>query len=1539
MFSPLAFPDGAMFYDLVTHMPPPSHLALSPFDLYREPLAVIAIADGVELENVSFNRRQSGNAPTLAEKNIRTLDQGLEELRDTFTKALTHQVIIFDYTQPDPHQFTIPEGIITIPKVENSNRTTVKTVMCDVSSLLLAEMTTLAKSFEAMTHVDSPGYAPRPQTNGSSYTVEDGALRNQRRNSQFAIPTRSATTNVVDKSQVRMSMPAFRGLPFGAGSSAPANRPVTPDRRSSPNLPEDMPNGGRPLPGSPEQISARPGTAEGIRSPPVQDKVSVQGFGPGGLNEKWRNKGKSRTAILIGSLYLQAGRWNDALKDLTEGATVAKSINDHLWHAKALDLITVCLLLLGWAGTEFQIPTICLSTDKPPAKAADPEDLTWDQPKHLRSFQALLPDLLDRILGLYSRISAEQLPPVPLSETIIRFCSILTTLHICEGRLDKPFLNRSVLGSGPEKPLTTSPRLLINPSRTSIASLLFKAFPSSAPEVITTVDRVMILSGIATVMGTLGYHRKKAMVVRELVGVIIGGLVEARTRGAADVGIHPAAGLAGLEALNGQNNGAGLLELGEGDIEAGIDAFLGMLCKTYGVVGVNGILKRGPAASMDDSDAKVISRIQNQSMARQFGALSIKLNVLRACISFSEALPDFNGVLKYSSDLLRTAGSGVAPGPRREDAAPSITRDEQTRLSSNISKTSDLAHRLGMGHLAAEYWDEFLVRGISLDPLSQTKAPIPHAKSVLPGARTAHTSQDVNPFIYNPFHRPPDKAAVERTLVTGEPGTFRLTLQNPYEIDVEIESIKLDTEGAAFESSVESTVIGPYRTQILKIQGTPKEPGSLKVTGAIVRVRGCRERRFPIFPSPWMTDTEIKVKGIGLSALEKNHSLYESKKLDRPGPALKPETISLSAISAQPVVVVKSTSLPQSAVMILEGERQVFSITLHNQSETPADLLLFSFQDTTQAPLQTALMKKDSTPAELYEYELVLARKQALRLRKAEDFERYIAPGGTKTFEFEILGKPGLTSGTVQIDYAHLGVPQDEIQDQFHTRQVCLDVTVTVNASVELNRMDILPIQGHVPAPLWQRLGVKHEMKGLPEPDKYCLVVMDLRNAWPSHMEVRMEADNGFVVEEHILPGNTNRVVFPIPRIYLEDPHASIPALNPSRKRQFVVSTYKITPDTERANREAFWFRERILESLHGTWKTLTGPKTEGSIELRSLRLTPRMIEAVKIDEIGIELNVADLKNRSPPPAADGDGTCTIFVDEFAEVRVRVTNRTLQPIHPMLRLLPTLCHRPLNVALDFTRKLAWNGSMQQPLPLLGPKETTEVRVGITPLCRGEFEFMASIEETKLYTAPVTPLLESQEAEREKTVGKRPRSSTQAMIDAVLGPRERRIWHSRHRCVVNVTELDDDDDDEQEEEQEEQEQQQQGQAEKEVEIETAVEKVEEKVEEKEVMEAVESVEETTVEKTEELVEKVEEKAVEEEQEKGEEEQAEAAVNDEKEEKDEEEATEEKVEEKKEEEAEEEEDEDEAPVQEEEQKAGEEKEGEKKKKKKKGKQKRK
>lgn len=328
---------------------------------------------------------------------------------------------------------------------------------------------------------------------------------------------------------------------------------------------------------------------------------------------------------------------------------------------------------------------------------------------------------------------------------------------------------------------------------------------------------------------------------------------------------------------------------------------------------------------------------------------------------------------------------------------------------------------------------------------------------------------------------------------------------------------------------------------------------------------------------------------------------------------------------------------------------------------------------------------------------------------------------------------------------------------------------MTVNASVELARIDALPLHGPVPQSLLKKLGVSANTYD----DEYCLLSLDLRNAWPSQMAVRLEGSDGMTIEENILPGNVERVVLPVRRVYLEDPHAAIPSLNPSQKRQFVVSTSKISPETERANREAFWYREKMLDCVKASWRTTTVPKRSGAIELRNIRLSPRMIEAVKVEEVDIDVSVEGEDGSFTP------GGNVAYVDEFMQLRVHITNKTNQPILPLVRVMPALCHRPLNIALDYSRKFAWNGTLQQLLPQLPGHETSDFVIGITALCRGEFEITVSVEEVHALEGP----------SKEKEMEARPRSDTMTALEAALGAKERRVWHARRPCILTVKDRD------------------------------------------------------------------------------------------------------------------------------------------------------
>jgi hypothetical protein len=1410
MFSPLAFAAGMIVYDLTISLPPASHLALSPFELYREPLVIVAIADGSELAEIAPRKdgqRQSIGSDYQAHlRQLRELDQELESLRDRYPKALVHQLLLFDYNDANTAS-KLPQGLVPVPPQSESNITTMKTVMCDLSALLLAEMTTMAKSFQGMTMIESPNKARSAGQIGYSWENADRELLSGQ-NSQYSTPVDSRTGSPQggksDRSQVRMSMPAaFRPSPAEHIRSASTSRPGTPNTGYSTPTDERTPAK------SPEHpsLSRANSMADRLRDN-SRDRISIQGFGSGSLSERSRNKGKGRVSIAIGALYLQAGRWNDAIKELVDGAYIAKTNNDHLWHGKALENILVSMLMLAWAGLDFQIPNICYSSSEkapyhtPPAAVLDQPSPTTSRLASLQNLTVLFPELLEKILGLYERASnfqGEALPQLPFSEAVIRFSKLLATVHLAGGKLDDNALELLVLGKSWSKtPNISIPRVNVHPLRTTIITTLFRAFPSSAAVAeLPVIDRTIILSGIASVLGNMGYERKKAMVMRELISVLIPGLVQARMVGAAEMGIHPAAGLAALSSINSHTNGngAGALDLSEGDVESGVDDLLSLMGRIYGVVSFRLADKRSNSKAekeLDDSDEGVIKRIMENAASRQFGDKALKMNVLRASINLSEALPDFKGVLRFTSDLLRTAGTGVAPGPRSEDAKPVMSREEQVRLATNISRTVDAATKMGLKGLVAEYWDEFLVRGVELEPLPGPRTPIPHKSTELGRANSTTNTAQRNPFIYNPFLRRPDAAAVDRLLVSGESAIFKVTLQNPYEFDIVIESIRLQADGGNFESAVQDTVVGPYRTQILNVLGTPTSAGNLTINGCLVKVRGCRERRFPIFLESWSPPSELKIKAFGLGAAQSREKrpLSTASGLKKPAvnPALpKPSFLKLTVIEKQPIVVIKSTTLSQSAAMVLEGERQIFSVTLKNLSiNTPADLLLFSFQDSTQGQLQAALSNRDASPAELYEYELVLLKKQALRWIKRSDEPLFIEPGATITVDFEILGKPGLTSATVQVDYAYLGMPTSEVNGTFHTRQVSLPLTITVNASIELSRIDVLPLGGYIAPHLWPS-GPNSVSQASGEgfnPKDYTLLSLDLRNAWPSPLRIELSMTPDLTFTEDILPGLTTRLIVPIKRIWLDDPYAAVPTLDPSRQRQFVVSSSRITAEGERAVREGFWFREEILKNLKGRWSTINGLRRNGTVELRGMRLGARMIETLRVEGLGIELHIDSSTTSSSK-------TKVVLVDNSFRLVVKLSNRTSSPISPLLRLQPSLRNHSHNAALDLSKKIVWEGTLQRVLQVLEAGGEREVSIGITPLCQGDFEIGASVEEVRLTDQKKMISGESgnQNGKEEAPRG-RQRANTGALMDALLGGRERRIWNAREPCVFTVVDGDD-----------------------------------------------------------------------------------------------------------------------------------------------------
>ncbi|KAJ5519104.1 TRAPP II complex [Penicillium expansum] len=1126
-----------------------------------------------------------------------------------------------------------------------------------------------------------------------------------------------------------------------------------------------------------------------------RDRMSVSGMS---ATDRTKNRIKGRAGVIIGTLFLQAGRWPDALKELTEAVNNARASSDYIWHAKALETILLCLLMFGWAGMDFQIPSVLYpvadKSSKPSRDSTTPST-AGNRIISLHNLANLLPDLSNNILNLYTRaanITDEPLPQLVFSETVIRLARLMVSARVRDGALDDNALKHIVMNEH-LVPLVQLelPRGTVLLRKSEIANFLYRALPLAPGADLPATDAVPIIVGVVAVLNILDLPRKKAFILRELLSVMVPSLVRARKIGAAEVGIHPAAGLASLGDTVFDINS---LDTGPGNMESSVRLLLGTIGEIYGVQpssfsewekrqsktsGVDGLQE----GAEYDSVASIAERAFRHVVLDRYGDLNLKIDVLKACINCCEALPDFNGVLRFTVELLQTIrGDMMLGGAYR--SPPYLPQDEQVRLLNNIKRTVGAGTRLGVSDMAAEYWDDFLVRDIQLLSLADPKKPVRRSKTELDAVTTSSDKVKKDPFLYNPFAKPTSKA-LEMLTVAEEPAPFQVTLQNPYEFEIEIEHLRL-------ESSGDITVFGVAHGE-----------GSLQITGCIVKVRHCRTRRFPIFKTFWKPEPEVKFKRTGLGAKKPlterpvswSSTTSKDGKVDvKKGP--ETSTCEVKVIAKQPSLVIESMSLSQSAMMVLEGEVKTFTITLQNASSCP-DLL----------------------PVEIYELELKLATKPALRWRRegGDPNDCSIAAEQKATFTVDVLGKPGLQDTTVQIDYSCVGAAPDELPDIFYTRQLFVPLTVTVNASVEVARCDVLPFSGdfawknqiepHVDSiqnpnvlsatdndPFSQVLG--RLGNGAYGPD-HCVVLLDLRNAWPSPLSVWLrvseqaiatlpldattkdDLEGKYSVDGDLQPGQVCRFVLVLPRVYLDNPHASIPVVNTGTRRQFVVSANKLSFEAEAASREAFWFREELLKRVLGGWKE---PATgrEGSIDLRNVRLNNRMVEAMRLEDVEVKFSLTS--PSSSPETSDaveqtGRSRFRVKTDDLLTLNVTIHNRSSRPIHPLLRLQPSLRHQPNNIALDLTRRLVWTGMLQQALPILQSGESTNASIGVTVLCRGEYELGASVEEARL-------LRPSSDDDGDSTA----RYNDDGIMDTFGADvvRRRRIWHAKELCIIHAS---------------------------------------------------------------------------------------------------------------------------------------------------------
>lgn len=1017
--SPKNFSDGTLLYDFATAAPSEQQQQLSPFELFREPLLVIGVIDGQVDGDGSGSEGFNG---------------AFEYLRDKHPRVVHRQLLVLD---PKPETPTAA-GAIGVARAEYARDRALKIALSELSARFLVELSTYTKAMQASPSIPTPGQTGRRLQRTTSLRDSD-----RRPGSGTATPTSPTGDD------------GSRPSSGSHGSPPPATSFTSFDQMSHRSSTPSALNSSE----SRATSITKSGTGESSK-----DRVSMQGFGSGLSAEKTKKRGKARVGVVVGTIYMIAGQWREALNLLVEHTNTCRTLSDQLWYAKGLEHIVVCLILHAWASLEYQIPSLCFSfADRPSSTSVskrfsvkfsnDNETAGSGVLATTRRLSTFLPDLLRQILTSYhGNEGALELPALLTSEATVRFAKLLAVALGAGGGLTPDAL-RILIGDPPSGHDVTSPsevkseRSSVISSRSRAASMtestarglskgqiveILAQTSASKDDGLVVGEQIMILAGIASVYGILDMDRKKAMVLREMISKLTFALIQARKLGAAEMGIHPAASLS-------VDTGAATI-LAIADESGGVEKMMAELAAVYG------------AELVDQAAVN----------ARSFGSEALKVTVMREMVGFCEASPDVNGVLRLTASLLRAA----VPDNTVDAATPShgraIARDEQIRLATTIGRAIGVSRHLGISGAQATYWDNYLVRDIQILQPDTNRMLVPRSK-LIPDDVSSESRPSTNrgPLLYDPNARRVATADQPRLLMQHEQCECLLTLQNPLDVQVDIEDLSIVAEDAEVQTIFQRTILPPNCLQQVPIILIPSSTGEVKMTACRVKVSNCAEREFPIVRCATGSRIQMILKDVGQEA-------RSDRSTTQPEGAVVEATIT----APQPLLALGNTSVQDSRLMLLDGEHASFDITVRNTSNIPATIL-----DTTPTtPLQARKLKG---PSSIPAHEIA-------------------------TFTFQTTAYTGMTTTLADIAYGNADTHDPEASKWARTLQIPLGVTV--NAALQVHNLDALP-----------------SIPSSSAVEDSFLLSFDLINSWPKPINFTCVVNASKDIEGTVAPGEVQK--------------------------------------------------------------------------------------------------------------------------------------------------------------------------------------------------------------------------------------------------------------------------------------------------------------------------------------------------------------------------------------------------------------------------------
>ncbi|KAG8861203.1 hypothetical protein FRB96_003153 [Tulasnella sp. 330] len=1090
------------------------------------------------------------------------------------------------------------------------------------------------------------------------------------------------------------------------------------------------------------------------------NRVSMINSRPGTATKKTVSTGPSsstgRLSKIMGDLYLLAGRTADAVQWYIESLPMLRGSHDVIWHASAIEGMCVAEVLDAWSTGDGAVSQHSLI-----------------QSGHVSSKQPWMDisERLNQAVQLYARATptptsimtsptSSSFPPegelsslsLLYSHSVLRHTNFLMAIWGDKGW--GPAALRSMLHPG--RPETFTADLVSDAhmyrlstvttlNRTTISGTISQAH---GPHImhLQPLDRLHVLNAIAATYSCLGFKRKEAFVLREVLASVMDMLINAReeasrtmSNGSAGLGITgtelPSAPSA-FDSLKRKTGSVGGNVVARANVnDAGNESVLKLVryvCGIYGVdlakVGIVEVNEMAAAEKSDDeAEAGGASPLDAVDDVDRFGWPDLQLGVVREAVAIAEALPDYPAVTQFSLSTLQAMYADLS----------SI---EQSYLYTTSAKALATTRRRGDDR-RVDYWAGRPVLSLEVTTLPLVRLPIEHPMQDLepPSSSSLNVvSGRKDPFIYNP--RLKATLAKQALVVQHEPVDIALTLYNPFSFDLDIQSLSISTSGLEFRSPGIAAMIPSESFRIVHLSGIASEVGTLTIRGIKAQLSGGIVREFLLPINSNEEDARVekrrsalnmevgRIKYTGLDARDPYRSSQKRMSIgsEKPKVAFKitPAFLTCKVVEAQPLLKVRRSTLTHGALTLYEGETTIIRLALENVSSLPTDFLKLTFDDSTVPVAQHALAEGDLSVEEVYETEYDLINRPVLTWDGGHD--HHIEPGRNYGVAVTCLGKVGCSDATIHLSYSYARRPSETALEVFQTRQIVYPIDITVYSVLNCRSMDIVPHwhmkgTGKTLGSSLNQQDVSRELLGVVEGTDWCLFSIDVHNNHntPFQVTITREAEGATQASTSRLtgPGTVSRMIIPLRRFSLpsEVTSQSIPTLS---ERQFVVSKSKMTPSEEQAQREIFWYREHLLKHMMASWVE-PGSMRRGELSLRSLRLTGAMLEALRITPCHVDLSLV---------SADEDtklmkrGSHYIAqAQSFLYLQANIRNASASPLNLTLTYVPSNL-----LILD---SALFDGSPNQiSLGTIEPSASVQTEIGVCFVDYGIYEFKAVLDE-------------------------------------------------------------------------------------------------------------------------------------------------------------------------------------------------------------------